>query len=167
MLSTADADRVAEVFTKHQAFVEAVARQYAPRPVAIHVPDIVQAVAVQVCRGLNGFREEADIKTWLYRITVNTAHDYYRGQVRQQWRVEAILRETPLPDQIIDPDEEVRLGERSQALYDAVQQMKPKVRRQIVHDLSKDSVLSDRTTRRGIRTKLRLILTGDPRIDEQ
>lgn len=34
--------------------------------------DLLQEVFINVWKGLDSFREEANIKTWLYRITVNT-----------------------------------------------------------------------------------------------
>lgn len=34
--------------------------------------DLLQEVFVNVWKGLESFREEANIKTWLYRVTVNT-----------------------------------------------------------------------------------------------
>ncbi len=34
--------------------------------------DLYQEVLVHVWRGLDSFRQEAELKTWLYRIAVNT-----------------------------------------------------------------------------------------------
>ena len=63
VLNEAERDRVADVFQAHRGFVESVAAQHVPHPQDI--PDVVQAVAVQVCRGLNGFRDESQLTTWL------------------------------------------------------------------------------------------------------
>lgn len=165
-LTPADQARVEEVFTTHSRYIESVARQYAPGP--DHVPDIVQAVGVQICRGLHGFREEANITTWLYRVTVNTAHDYYRAQRKQQGRVTEQLLACPQPEPILDPDEQVVQGERSQALYDAVQRLKPKHREQIVHELTETTVIPIRKPSRrwAARRQLRRMLADDPRLGE-
>lgn len=165
MLTKDEADRAADVFTTHYRFVEAVARRHAPGP--DHVQDIVQSVGIQICRGLPGFREEADIKTWLYRVTVNTSHDYYRSQQRQQGRTVEAMRATPTPDQVVDPDDVITAGERCAALYDAVQRLKPKYRERIVHDLTEPAVLPDRrVSRRWARKQLRRLLVDDPRLDD-
>lgn len=165
-LTPEDAARVEEVFITHSRFIESVARQHSPGP--DHVPDIVQAVGVQLCRGLQGFREEANITTWLYRVTVNTAHDYFRAQQKQQWRSADAIRANPLPEPILDPDDQVTAGERSQALYDAVQRLKPKHQEQIVHELSESTVISIRKSSRrwAARRQLRAMLADDPRVDE-
>lgn len=123
--------RVADVFEQHRRFVENVARQHAPSP--DDVPDIVQAVGMQVCRGLNGFRGESEIATWLFRVTVNTARDYYHKERRHFRAVEAVLAAAPDSDPIENPDETAIAGERLAALVHAVGQLRP-MHRQAIHD---------------------------------
>lgn len=162
-LSEADAGRVAEVFETHQAFVESVARRFAPSP--MHVPDIVQSVGVQVCRGLSGFREDSQITTWLYRITKNVALDMRRREQAQIVKARTRLAEQPMPDRVLDPDVEVRNGQRMEALNGAIEQMRPQQQRAIRRILGDGSVLvvSRSTQRRALRT-LRGLLADDPRV---
>ena len=40
--------------------------------------DVVQETFIKAYKSLKGFRGEANIYTWLYRIAVNTAHNYLR-----------------------------------------------------------------------------------------
>lgn len=44
--------------------------------------DVVQESFIKAYRNLSKFRRESSIYTWLYRITVNTAHNYIRKNVR-------------------------------------------------------------------------------------
>jgi RNA polymerase sigma-70 factor (ECF subfamily) len=165
VLTEAEADRVAEVFQEHRTFVESVARQHSPHPQ--DVPDIVQAVGLRVCRGLTGFREESALTTWLYRMTVNTARSHYR-QERRAARAVAVLAAHPGPEPVVDPDEQAIQGERSQALHEALNRMRPAAANLIRDELTSQCVISyrSRSTRYRARQALRCQLEDDPRVDQ-
>ncbi len=164
-LSEADRARAADVLATHQQFMENVARRHAPSP--DHVPDIVQAACIQVCRGLNGFRDESAVTTWLYRVTVNTARDYYKAERRHQRAVEAATA-TPEPERFIHPDDHVEATERMAALADALDRMKPSPRQLIRDELTGSAVLSNRKhARYRARRQLRQLLADDPRLDPE
>lgn len=162
-LTEAEADQVADVFETHQAFVESVARRFAPGP--MHVPDIVQSVGVQVCRGLSGFRQDSQITTWLYRITKNVALDMRRREQAQIIKARTRMMEQPQPDRVLDPDAVVQEGQRMEALSEAIRQMRPQQQLAIRRILGDGSVLvvSRSTQRRAVRT-LRGLLANDPRV---
>ena len=42
------------------------------------VEDIMQEVFLKLYRGLDGFRGESQLKTWIYRLVKNAIADYYR-----------------------------------------------------------------------------------------
>lgn len=46
--------------------------------------DVVQEVFLKVFRGVNQFRGESSIKTWIYRIAVNEAHNHRRWLFRHR-----------------------------------------------------------------------------------
>jgi RNA polymerase sigma-70 factor (ECF subfamily) len=46
--------------------------------------DIVQEAFIKAWRKIDGFRMDASFKSWLHRITVNTAMDYLRKHVRRK-----------------------------------------------------------------------------------
>jgi RNA polymerase sigma-70 factor (ECF subfamily) len=46
------------------------------------VDDLVQECFIKVWKGLADFRGDASIKTWVTRIAINTAHDYFRRKGR-------------------------------------------------------------------------------------
>lgn len=53
--------------------------------------DVVQEVFLKVFRGINSFREQSSLRTWIYRIAVNEAHNHRR------WFARHCQREVPLP----------------------------------------------------------------------
>jgi RNA polymerase sigma-70 factor, ECF subfamily len=44
--------------------------------------DVVQEVFLKVLRGVKSFREQSSLRTWIYRIAVNEAHNHRRWFVR-------------------------------------------------------------------------------------
>ena len=54
--------------------------------------DVVQEVFLKVFRNIGSFRSQASLKTWIYRIAVNEAHNYRRWFFRHR-RNEVMLGE--------------------------------------------------------------------------
>src|SRR3954464_11104551 len=44
--------------------------------------DVVQEVFLKILRGVKSFREQSSLRTWIYRIAVNEAHNHRRWFVR-------------------------------------------------------------------------------------
>jgi RNA polymerase sigma-70 factor (ECF subfamily) len=44
--------------------------------------DVVQEVFLKVFRGVNSFREQSSLRTWIFRIAVNEAHNHRRWYLR-------------------------------------------------------------------------------------
>jgi RNA polymerase sigma factor (sigma-70 family) len=169
-LDAVASDRVAEVFTTHQTYIREVASRHAFNPA--DVPDIVQNVAISLCRNLNGFRSESHIKTWLFRVTVNKARDFYRGETRRQRHVEAVEADTIVAAQhaVEDPDQSVVTGQRMAALSDALQRLRPNHRQAVLNvwdgagvQLSEDERRKARADRFHARHALRVHLANDLR----
>ncbi len=172
-LTDDEAARVSAVFTTHQTFIEAVAARHAPTPA--DVPDIVQSVGVKMCIGLNGFRSESEITTWLYRITVNAARTHYKREYSfERTRATAAVQSSLgndgpavglADDATLDPDDQVEANERLQALEEALAQLLPAEQDAIRYKLQDRGVLSSsRWDRyRGMR-RLRRLLADDPRL---
>lgn len=49
-----------------------------------HVEDLAQEVFLRLYRGLEGFRGDAKLTTWLYRITLNVAQDEWKRRKKEQ-----------------------------------------------------------------------------------
>ncbi len=55
--------------------------------------DVVQEVFLKVFRTINSFREQSSLRTWIYRIAVNEAHNHRR------WFVRHCRCEVPIEDE--------------------------------------------------------------------
>jgi RNA polymerase sigma-70 factor, ECF subfamily len=73
--------------------------------------DLAQEVFVKVSRGLDTFRGESQLSTWLYRIASNAAIDKLRSAAFRQH-----ARETALGDDCEGPAKALWTGEDSHAL---------------------------------------------------
>lgn len=56
--------------------------------------DVVQEVFLKVFRGVGSFRERSSLRTWIYRIAVNEAHNHRRWFSRHRKREVPIEHET-------------------------------------------------------------------------
>lgn len=71
-----------EVVREHQAFVfRTLARLTGTGE---HVEDLAQEVFLRLYRGLDNFRGDAKLTTWLYRITLNVAQDEWKRRKKEQ-----------------------------------------------------------------------------------
>ena len=168
-LSEDEADRVGAIFEAHRSFVESVARKHAPS--RDDVPDVVQGVAMRMCRDFRHFRGESSIQTWLYRVTVRTAIDLFRQEqshVRApRQRLAHVPESEMLVDVGLDPEAEVLRLQRGRALREAIGRLAPQHAAAARDELSSLTVKPNSTHRsRQLRTRqhLRRILDGDPRI---
>ena len=55
--------------------------------------DIVQEVFIKAYQKREGFRGDASYKTYLYRITINTCHDYFRSWSYKNTRVSSFIQQ--------------------------------------------------------------------------
>ncbi|MBV8834866.1 MAG: sigma-70 family RNA polymerase sigma factor [Acidobacteriaceae bacterium] len=55
--------------------------------------DVVQEVFLKVFRSVNSFRERSSLRTWIYRIAINEAHNHRRWFVRHCRREVSLERE--------------------------------------------------------------------------
>lgn len=68
--------------------------------------DVVQEVFLKVFRSVGSFRERSSLRTWIYRIAVNEAHNHRRWFSRHRRHEVALEQEDPetgrLTDQAVD-----------------------------------------------------------------
>jgi len=60
--------------------------------------DVVQDVFLKIFRGVNSFREQSSLRTWIYRIAVNEAHNHRR------WFSRHSRHEVPMEREAMDHD---------------------------------------------------------------
>jgi RNA polymerase sigma-70 factor (ECF subfamily) len=89
-----------------------------------HVEDLAQEVFLRLYRGLEHFRGDAQLTTYLYRIIVNVAQDEWKCRRREREAIAAPVAEDGEEDQWIEnfpslvPDAEATLAEKQ--LWQAV-----------------------------------------------
>lgn len=161
-LTEAEAQAAGVVFQTHQPFVQSVARRFAQSP--DDVPDIVQTVGLHVCRQFSRFRGESNVKTWLYAVTQNAAVDHYRRTNSQIGKPRTSLQQHP-PNHLIEPGDHVEAGQRSGAIREALERLRPKHKLAIRRLLDDPDVseVSKSTRRRAIH-RMRELLADDPRV---
>ncbi len=69
-----------KVVNEHRSTIYSICYMYAPSP--SDVDDYAQEVLVNLWRGFGDFRGESNIKTWLWRITINTCITFMRKSKR-------------------------------------------------------------------------------------
>ena len=84
-------------------------------------------------RGIRRFRGDAQISTWLYRVTANTAYSFLQRNKRHKVLPLSELEDLPLPDPTAErPDEAVLNAELREKLQDAIAALPPAYRTVVV-----------------------------------
>lgn len=166
-LTAADRDRIGGVFETHRGYVEALAVQHAGRE---HAAEVVAEVGLRLCTSLNGLREPAAIRVWIYRVTLNAIRDLHADGLRLERTREAVAASTLPSDAIENPDEYVRDARRRDAFLEALNRLKSRDRTLICNELGlrRDYVSdgADRVALHRARQRLREIVLQDQRINE-
>ncbi|MFT5185055.1 MAG: RNA polymerase sigma-70 factor (ECF subfamily) [Flavobacteriales bacterium] len=88
--------------------------------------DLAQEVFIEVSRSVKGFRKDAKISTWLYRIAVNKCLDRIRYLKRDKRSGEhetpALYIEDPNPS----PQDQLESNERKKVLWNALRKLPDK-----------------------------------------
>lgn len=74
--------------------------------------DLVQEVLINIWSGLKNFRKDANISTWIYRITVNTCLMHQRKKKVHLMSLSTMTKEIPAHDVDKNLDEEIVLLRR-------------------------------------------------------
>ena len=77
-----DINAFEEIYRLTQGFVYSVAMRVTQNHAA--ADDVAQEVFIKLYSSLKGFQFASSFKTWVYRITVNTAINYYHKSGREQ-----------------------------------------------------------------------------------
>lgn len=108
--------------------------------------DVLQIVFVKIYQGLAGFRFEASLATWIYRITVNECLNQQRGRSAQHVPFEALLGSDEEMDGNAAADLQHAEGERREIIRRAVMELSPKLRAVValkyLEDLSYEEIAS-------------------------
>lgn len=120
-----------EVIDQHADHVYAICLRYFGNP--HDAEDAFQAAFLACYRGLAGFRGQAALSTWLYRVTTNACHDLARRRSRQPRTVPLDDRRDhagePFDQAAID---RLAAAELQPQLLDALAQLDDEQRRAVV-----------------------------------
>lgn len=102
--------------------------------------DVVQEVFLKVFRGVNQFRGQSTVKTWIYRIAVNEAHNRRRWLFRHRPNSVGLeetgsddqVHERPIEDTGPSPFQVVFDGERQVLIARALAEINPTFREALV-----------------------------------
>lgn len=121
-----DGDRAAfaQLMNMHYRTVEKFAYQCGVR--IDDIPDVTQEVFIKLYRFLPQFNQQR-FTTWLYKITLNTARDYYRKVGRESAKEARMKNETDTISHQ-SAEKQVLLFEEDQALHTAILQLDEKYR---------------------------------------
>jgi RNA polymerase sigma-70 factor (ECF subfamily) len=89
--------------------------------------DIAQDAAIKLAQNIGGFRFEAEFTTWLYRLVINAAKDYFRAKNRDSAREQPIFEGVQYASAELSPEERLEckdvlkaLGQLSEDLRETV-----------------------------------------------
>jgi RNA polymerase sigma-70 factor (ECF subfamily) len=105
--------------------------------------DLTQETFLRAFQGIQRFRGDADLKTWIYRIAINQARNRWRWWRRRR-RDATVSLDAPIGDReqtigatlrdvdAIDPEQEALAREREGQLRDALQELRSSYREAVV-----------------------------------
>ena len=86
---------------------------------ALEYDELFQDMLVQIWRSMDGYRAEACLSTWVYRVCINTALGYRSSIVKRKQRFE------PLDGKVVVQPESKFRDERLPLVYSAIKELKP------------------------------------------
>ena len=103
---------------RHYDFIHRVAWKWSRDRSAAE--DIAQGVCMRLGSAIRSWRGEGAFTTWLYRLTINAAHDHARAQARERRKAEAWGTHTMALGEAEEDDDDTgaRLWEAVQTLPD-------------------------------------------------
>lgn len=79
-LSRTDTEEFAELYRTHQGLVRSVIFQISGSD---GLDDLVQEAFIRIWKGMPGFRREAQLSSWIFRVSTNIALDHCRSRTRR------------------------------------------------------------------------------------
>lgn len=124
-----DMSAYGELMNLHYRTVEKFAFQCGVK--ADDVQDVTQEVFIKLYRFLHQFHRER-FTTWLYKITLNTARDYYRKENKERDKESKLQEEPNYGAPVKSTEARILVFEEDRELHQAIQLLEEKYRIPIV-----------------------------------
>ncbi|MDE7421263.1 MAG: sigma-70 family RNA polymerase sigma factor [Muribaculaceae bacterium] len=117
---TSESRRIEHIFKQtiqnHDAMIRRICLGYAAN--AQDLEDLYQDVLVNIWRGMPSFRSESSIRTWVYRIALNTCVSTLRARSNRP-------SQSSLEDVILVADDSIEKRESIKDLYECIATLNP------------------------------------------
>lgn len=120
-MRSGDLDAYAELVHRHAPMA---VRTAALLGAGADAEDVVQEALVKAYRSLGRYREGAPFRPWLLRIVANETRNHHRAGVRRGAREQAVF----VPEELLDPGDQVTDRERKTRLLAAVAALPDRLR---------------------------------------
>lgn len=105
LAAAGDAAAFARLIEGHYMIIFKIAYKWSGR--REDAEDITQTVCMKLPEKLGGFSGQAAFTSWLYRLTINAAHDYYRTTGKARGREQAFAEGFDAPSDEVPADEQL------------------------------------------------------------
>ena len=86
--------------------------------------DLYQDILMRIWKGLDSFRQQSSIGTWIYRISVNSSIDFIRKENRKRLtNVQIGIDDLQIADQSQDTEKDIILSEKLRFLYECMNRL--------------------------------------------
>lgn len=89
--------------------------------------DIAQEAAIKIAGHLDAFKFESAFTTWIYRVVINTAKDYYKAKNRRNTREQPIYEDVQYVAHDPTPEQKLQYKDLLQALAELPETLKEAV----------------------------------------
>ena len=128
--STSDLEAFGELIRRHQDFVYGAALRIVRNPVMAQ--DLAQETFIRAHRALSGFRGQAQVRSWLYRIATNLALNAV--QRRKEYPAETLPDKPARQDPVSDAENRALRRDLEEAIAELPEKLKkPLVLREFEH----------------------------------
>lgn len=110
---------------KHYRFMFKVAWQWCGA--RSDAEDIAQEAAIKLAHNIGAFRFESAFTTWLYRLVINTAKDYYKAQNRKNAREQPLFDDVQYISAELSPEEKLEGKDTLKAIAALPEQLRETV----------------------------------------
>jgi RNA polymerase sigma-70 factor (ECF subfamily) len=87
--------------------------------------DIAHEACIKLAKKITSFKQDSEFGTWLYRITINTAKDYYKKVYRERDKEAAYADENYLEEK---PAQEQEQAVADGEIYQMIEKLSPKLK---------------------------------------